>query len=156
MKRERVLYIVYAACYLAVASMAAVVYEYSTAAVVLLVVGGVVYTRGGWYRSSGAVVPGLMLVLPLGGPSIAFRILGIAGVVCLFEMEAALHRFGPGNRWHGAVHGVAAMGVVSAATAIAYLIFQTGIRVPAWSAAVSLVPVSVLFAWLHTEPTDRE
>ncbi|MFW6252439.1 MAG: hypothetical protein ACOC4F_00795 [bacterium] len=146
----------YAVSFGLVAAATAHTYGYAVPVLLILAACGVVLLRRVRLRSVGAFIPGVMLMMPVGGSSLLLRVLGVAGVLLMFELEAVLLRQGPESGWATLKPVGMHLGAIALSSALAYGLYTAGFVLPTWSAVVALISLSVLFLRLGSDRSDTQ
>lgn len=144
MNPRTVLKMIYTGSVLLVAASLLLVYEFSAASFVAVLLSGYIVFRVPPLRPLGAAIPALMFLLPAGGPAMLPRIVGIITVLAMFEMEAALLCQRPEDGWRIVCRSMYVVAALTAAAGVAYLLYQQGVVLPAWSVTVALIPLTLL------------
>ncbi len=148
MKPLAVVKMMYASSLFLVATSLLLVYEFSAASFVAVLLSGYIVSRVPPIRPLGAAIPALMFLLPAGGPALLPRIVGITGVLAMFELEAALLRQRPEDGWGIIRRSMCLVAILTAAAGITYVLYQRGVVLPAWSVTAALLPLTLLLLGL--------
>lgn len=146
----------YALCFVLVAAATAHTYEYALPVLLILAACAVVLVRRAALRSIAAFLPAVMLMMPAGGPSLLLRLLGVVGVIVMFELEAVLLRHRSEHGWTTMRASAIPLTALAVSSALAYGLYTTGFSLPAWSAVMSLVPLFLLFLRLGSDRSDTQ
>jgi hypothetical protein len=146
----------YALCFGLVAAATAHTYEYALPVLLILAACAAVLVRRIDLRSIAAFVPAVMLMMPAGGPSLLLRLLGVVGVVVMFELEAVLLRHRSEHGWAILKPSAVPLTALAVSSVLAYGLYTTGFQLPAWSAVMSLVPLLLLFLRLGSDRSDTQ